>query len=151
MARIYRLTDRVKVKIDDVVVVLRPLNLHQKNEIRVLFQKHQNSKDLNSDNGLDNSTYGMQGILQTIKYTVDSVQGFVIDDDGTEYKVEKDQQGYLTDDCVNELLSSNLQQKIIAVCNNSLLQLPDENTLNEDVIPGVQIIRDEKKSPKKKD
>lgn len=98
MAKIQRISDRVKYKIGDVTFHCAPLTKDQKLEIQNCFIEK--GKEQKYDLFTAQTLY--------LKYSLKDIEG-VEDYHGEKYSLEFDNSGYITDNCISELL--NLEQK----------------------------------------
>jgi hypothetical protein len=138
MARIYRTTDKIPVKIDDILIKISPLTVDHKAEIQSILLTAQLKKDVA---GL------IKGNKLAMKYAVKSMEG-VEDSDGNAYKLEFDENNNLTDQCLDDLFNLEVTNKIVMVCANLLKKIPDEFTDTDgNKLEGVEIIKVGKPSP----
>jgi len=100
MAKILRLSDRIKLTIGDVVFTIAPLNHFQKIEL---------SNCTTIRNGEDHYDL-LKAQSLYLKFAVKNVEGLECFD-GEEYKLEF-QNDELTDNCVSELLSLEQRGKL---------------------------------------
>lgn len=129
MSKIYRVTDRVKVKIDDITISVSPLSKEQKRQLMSLMMKAQTG-DLSS---------AQQSLEEAIKFSVKSISG-VTDGNDEPYALEF-QDGALSEACVNDLLNMEIGSKIQAVCIALLNNVPKTFVdQNGKAIEGVKII-----------
>lgn len=132
MARIYKRTDRIAVKIDDIVVKLAPLSLDQKTEIQQAMIHGKVKGDLKELT---------KGIALSIRYAVKSIEG-VQDSDGNPYKVEVDSNGDLTKECVDDLMNLELTAKLSMVCASMVNGIPSEFKDNDGIpMSGVEVVK----------
>jgi len=89
---IYKSTDRIPVKIGELTFWLSPMKWGHKQEIIALITQK---------GGQEHSDATKQAFL-TMKYSVKSVDGLK-NADGSEYTLETDHDGILTDEATNEL------------------------------------------------
>lgn len=137
MSKIYRLTDRISVKINDIVVKVGPLSVHDKTQIQSLMLNGQLTKNL---------PMITEGIITAIQCAVKDISGLK-DIQGNEYKLQFEN-NKLTKECVDELLNIGLTDEITLVCMNLLKGIPSQFTDNEGKpIQGVEIISEETNSP----
>ncbi len=88
MAKIYRLSDKIRLAVDDLTITISPLSIHQKAAIE--------------DAARDGSAKGlMQASALAIKYAVKSIDGLE-DSDGKPYGLNFDEDGTLSEDIVND-------------------------------------------------
>lgn len=131
MARIYRVTDRIYVKIDDITVTIRPLKHVEKTEIQSHMAK------LSAEGA-------SEGVRLAMKYAICEVQG-IVDSDNKPYKVELDEQG-VSDECLEDLLNIGMDEKLQMVCVGLLAGVPKEFTDQKNKpLEGVEIVRSRKK------
>lgn len=136
MARIYRTSDRIKVKIDDTVVTIRPLTYHQKAEIQSHF--------LGFTQG--DVTKATEAMVSAIKYAVTGIEG-IEDCDGRPYELEFDCDA-LSEDCVSDLLNIEISDKLQQVCSSLLHGIPKGFVDNSGKpIEGVEIVKKVKSDP----
>ena len=134
MGKIYRRSDRIRIKIDDMVVTISPLSLDQKTEIQDLIAR-----------GKVTSNYKMvtEGITLAVKYSVKKIEN-LFDYDDHEYKVEIENDR-LTDECVNDLFNIELHKKLTMICTSLLSSIPSEFLdINGQKLEGVEILNSKK-------
>jgi hypothetical protein len=113
MARkIYKTTDKISVKIDDIVVQVSPLSFEQKCDIQALLV----SGDPMSV---------VRAASMAIKYGVKGLEG-VENADGSLYVLETDENGSLSDQCVDDLLNIDQDDKLSLVCTSLLNGIPKD-------------------------
>ncbi len=112
MARIFRTSDRIPVKIDTITVTIAPLSFDQKTELQTIMM--QASAD---------PMYAVKGARLAIKYAVKDITG-VETLDGTKYAPEFDGTGNLSDAGVDDLLNMEETAKLIAVCSQLISGIP---------------------------
>lgn len=140
MAKIYKCSDRIKIKIDDVVVTIAPLSLDQKTEAQELMARGKINKD-----------YKMitKGIVATIRYALKDISGLE-DSEGQPYKLEFED-NILSESCINDLFNIQLHQKLVMVCSSLLGNFPtDFRDENGNLIEGVEFLsskNEEKQDP----
>lgn len=109
MAVVYRLKDRIKVKIDDISIKVAPLSYLQKMEVQEKMTKAVNESDMK---------YAMEGTILAIKYAVKAVSGLK-NADGSDYELTFDE-GMLSQESIDDLLNLQYSQKLSAVCTSLL-------------------------------
>ena len=109
MARVYRTTDKISVKIDDITVKISPLSYEQKSVIQSL---------LISGDPLS----VVKAAKESIRYAVKEVSG-VEDSDGSVYELMFDE-GVLSDSCIDDLLNIDPEDKLSLVCTSLLNGIP---------------------------
>lgn len=130
MAKIYKTTDRITVKIGDLQVKISPLSLDQKNEIQSLMLEGQKK---NSIPILTEST------LLAVRMCVKEISGLKNSDD-TDYKLEFED-GKLTNACISDLMNMEESVNLQKVCAAFITSIPKDFDLE-----GVEIIKPEKKN-----
>ena len=131
MARIYKRTDRVTVKIDEVTVKLAPLTLDQKTEIQQQMLLAHSKSDIKA---------AQNGISLALKYALKGLDG-IEDGDGNPYKlqIEGDE---LTDECIDDLLNLDLKDKLTMVCMALVKGVPTSFTDDKNqALAGVEIVK----------
>lgn len=124
MARIYRTTDRVEVKLGEITVKIAPLSLEHKNHVQKLMLDGQKNQDLQKLN---------DALLLAVKHCLKDIKG-VQDSDGNDYHLEFNE-GLLTDNCINDLLNMEESQNLLKVCSAFVSGIP--KSFN---IEGVEIV-----------
>ena len=134
MARIYRLTDRIKYKIDDLTIEISPLDDHNKSTLQHLAVLGQ-SGDMKSS---------MQAAKFAMKVGLKSVDG-VEYSDGEKFKLSFGEDGYVSDECIVDLLNMEESTKMIQVLSGLM------NGVSAHNLPkGVSVVEDEKRPNGKK-
>jgi hypothetical protein len=130
MAKIYRRTDRIKIKIDDVTVTVSPLSSHEKAEIQSEMIKFVKG-DVKA---------GQHGICLSLKYAVKDIEG-IEDSNGSNYSL-KFENGYLSDECVDDLLNMEITGKLSQVCASLSNGVPTEFRDREgNNLAGVEFVK----------
>lgn len=100
--KIYRMNDRVRIKVKDVSFIVSPLNYAQKAEISGCITL-QGSVQLEDT---------MKSLFLILKYSIKGLEG-VENQDGKPYKLEMDGE-VLSDECVNDILNLGVPELTIA-------------------------------------
>lgn len=109
MVRIYKTTDKIPVKIDSLTFEISPLTFEVKSNIQASL--------------LDGNPLSIvRAAKDAIKHSVKSVKG-VEDANGNPYELEFED-GALTEDCVNDLLNIDQDDKLSLVCTSLLNGIP---------------------------
>ena len=129
--RIYRVTDRIPLKIHDLEVTISPLTRMQKIDVEL------------SATGDNLVKAGLNAASLAIKYAVKDVKGLK-DADGTDYKLSLDPNGVLTDECVDDLMNMQFNAELGAVCMALLEKVPDKfvNPITGKPIEGVEFVKE---------
>lgn len=106
MEKILRLKDRVAFNLDGISIKLAPLSFQQQLDINACSRKV---------NGEDISDDGMK-ILLLVKYALKDISGLRLYDD-SEYKIEFDGNGNLSDECAGEIMNMPIRENIIKAVN----------------------------------
>lgn len=134
MSRIYKRTDRIKVRIHDVTVTLAPLSFDQKTEAQDIMLRGSVQK---------NMQLLSKGIASLVKYSVKNIEG-VEDADGNPYKLEFDGDS-LSDSCLDDLFNLDIQDKLQAACLSLVKGIPKEIVDDKgQPLEGVVILSDKK-------
>jgi hypothetical protein len=136
MARIFKRTDKIRIKIDDIVVTLSPLSMDQKTRAQELMSEGQKSQNL------DMVT---KGIIQLVKQGLKDIEG-VEDADGNKYQLEiKDNE--ITDECIDDLFNMEVYPKLMLVCTSLASAVPSEFLDQKgQPIKGVEILSNKKEA-----
>lgn len=112
--RIYRTTDKVEFKIEagdeSISIFVSPLSLEKRTRLQaVMFKAIQGDMDA-----------ATEATILAFKMGLKDIKG-IIDANDQEYKLSFDENGELTQECVDDLLNMQISAKIGAVCG-SLIQ-----------------------------
>ena len=113
--KVLRDCDRVTITIGEVEFDLKPLNYWQKNEIM----------DLAEMEGGELKSNTRKATIFAMKSSIRDVRGLE-DLHGNPYKVEFNEAGDLTDECVTDLLNLEMGGKILFACYNMVHGIPTE-------------------------
>ncbi len=139
MARIYRKTDRITVKVDDITIKIAPLSVHQKVEIQNAMVLGRMNADLSEQ---------MRGISLSLKYSVKGVEGLQ-DSDGNNYQL-KFEGDSLSDESVDDLMNIEISKKLTMICAGILNGIPDEfSDQFGNKLEGVELIKTQKEDAQK--
>jgi hypothetical protein len=129
VAKIYRTTDRISVKIDDIVVKISPLTYDQKAEI----QTHM----LGFTRG--DIREATKGVVLALKYGLKHISG-VENSDGASYELSFED-NMLTDECVTDLMNIPVGEKLTLICSALLAGVPEQFKDNKgNALAGVEIV-----------
>ena len=129
MAKVYRVTDKLPVKIGDIIFQISPLTFAQRAEIQADLTKA-------AKGDLSKAT---DASYKAIKYAVKSVENLT-NIDGTPYQVTLENK-ILTDECVNDLLNLEEYMKLSAVTTNLINGVPEKICDAEGkVIEGIELL-----------
>lgn len=124
MARIYKTTDRIEVKIGEITVKIAPLSLIQKNEIQSMMLEGQKNSDLIKLNA---------AIHLAVSYCLKEVQGLE-DINGNPYQLQSEE-GKLTEQCLNELMNMEETPNLLKVCSAFVAGIPKKFDID-----GVELV-----------
>ena len=134
---VYRTTDRVDIKIGEVIVQISPLNYQQKSEI-LGFTKMQSGQEV---------VDGSRMALHTLKCCVKGINAPNVEyPDGSSFSLSFDEDKILTDDSLSELLQILSSEKLIMIASKLL----NQSVQDVDAIEGVELVTPEVTSIKKK-
>lgn len=144
MTKLYRTTDKITIKVDDLTIKISPLSKRQKMALQNDMIKAANG-DLDA---------GMTAVSNAIKFSLKEIKGVVIEDEnGNEvpYELEFDANGELEEHCIDDLLNLPESQKINAICSNLIAGVPSGQIMDAEGKPleGVTIVSKGKKKGKK--
>lgn len=128
------MSDRIRLKIDDLEVVIGPLSIHQKASV----------EEVSASSGL------LKATMEAMKYAIKDVKGLTTES-GEPYTLERDDSGYLTEGCLDDLFNIEQSYRLSTVCLNLINNIPDEfidlNTGKK--LEGVEFIVDAESKGKK--
>lgn len=138
MAKIYRRSDKLKIKIDDITIEVSPLSVDQKSEIQELMVKGRVKGDVRAVN---------QGLSLILKYGLKGISG-VETHNGEAYAL-KFENGELIDECISDLMNMEVSEKIALVCTALVNKIPKEFTdTNGNKLEGVEFIKENSEEKK---
>ena len=127
MEKIYRTSDRIRVKIGGLVVTISPLGFDQKSEIQAL------ALSTSLVDGLDSAK-------KAVKYSVKDVEG--LEDSNGAYKIEFDESG-VSEESLDILFNTAVSDNLAFTCLNLLKSIPKEfiNPHTGKKLKGVSIVK----------
>lgn len=136
--KIFKTTDRLKVKIDGVTVYLAPLNFEQKSEVQGLMVKASKG----------DTQSGLAGARLAVKYSLKKVDG-VEDFDGNKYELELED-NVITDDCLQDIINSTMSEKLQITACTILTGIPSKiiDPITKLPLKGVSILKNSKRVQK---
>lgn len=138
MSVVRKQSERIKFKIDDIEVTLKPLSYHEKNTISAMMFKGHKNQDM---------ALMANGTIHAVRCCLKAIKGLQFEDeDGQlkDYVLEFDESGILTDDCMSDLMNMEPSAKLIQVCSLFIDKIPKEITID-----GVSFVKSEDTSKKK--
>lgn len=136
MARIYKRSDRIPVRIDDIKFKLAPLSFDQKTEIQQLSlagRKGDYSK-------------GVLAIKLSMQHSIKAIEGLE-DAEGKPYEL-KFENGSLTDECMDDIFNLEVTSKLILVCSSLANGVPHEfQNTDGKKLEGVEILKETQPVP----
>lgn len=137
MAKIYKTSDKIKVKVDDLIITLSPLTYHQKSMVQAQI--------------LEKGEFGaMDSTRLAVKYALKDIEG-IENMDGSKYELEIDE-GIVSDETIDDLFNLEQSTKMSLVCISLLNGIPKEfvNPQTNEPLDGVSYVKEKNKSRKKK-
>lgn len=136
MSKVYRVSDKIHVKIGEIKVEISPLKHIQKAEVQEVLMTGKTSD-------------AVKGAALAIKYALKNIEG-VKDSTGKPYELAFGPDKYLTEDSLDDLFNLKESDNIALMCLNLLNGIPDKFTDPSTGKPlkGVSIV--EEKSSRKK-
>lgn len=136
----HRLKDKVDVKIGDVVIEISPLSFENRTAVQAEILIAERNRD---PLGL------VRAARLAMKHGVKGQRGITYHDD-SEFLLEFDAQGDLTDSCLDELLLADSEEKLKLVCMTLAKGFPSVPIDDQgNPIEGI-LIEEGEKSPEKK-
>lgn len=136
MSTIYSITDKIEIKVDDLVVVISPLHYKVKSDIH--------SEIINGKT--------MDAAILALRHGIKEVRG-LSRQDGSSYSVEFDPEGRLSDDCVNDLLNIPESSKLNLIAISMVNGIPKGDFIDPETktpLEGVQFVKKTGRTRKKK-
>lgn len=115
MIKVYRQTDRIKLKVHNVVFSLKPLNV---------FEQSKCSESLRNEAGTQQENIN-KTIYYLIKYMIKDVEGIEYID-GSKIELQFDDDGTMADDSISELISMEITQELQAAIVGFVNGIPSE-------------------------
>jgi len=141
--RIFKTSDEISIKIDDVTVIVSPLTYEHKVEVQAFMLKA-------AKGDAEGISAGMEGARLAIKYAVKRVDN-VTHVDGTPYEVKMENK-VLSDETLNELCNCEITDKLYNVCCQLLASIPKQfiDPVSKKPMKGVSFSKNLKRTGKKK-
>lgn len=126
---IHKTTDKIKVKIGEIIFYLSPLSWDQKQDIL------SDAKMVDGKASNRNSTY------KCLKYAVKGIEGATLAD-GSPYVLTMEN-GVISDECVEDILNLELSPKLIMACYSFVQGIPARivNPVTGEIVEGVEIVQ----------
>lgn len=139
MTMIFRISDRIRYKIDDLEVAIRPLSYGEKMGLQQSMIKASQG----------DMAMAMDAVVETVKLALKEIKG-IKNSDGSDYTLEFTPEGKVTDDCIDELLNLPHRDKLTLLCSAFLNGVPTKvvNPQTGEAIEGVKYIEPVKKAKK---
>ena len=118
MARIFRTSDRIPVKIGDLSIIVSPLSFAQKTELQTIMLSAANDP-----------MRAVKGAAMAIRFAVKGVTG-VETMDGEPWTPTFDADGLLSEESCDELLNLEENPKLIALCTQLVAGVPVNGVLD---------------------
>lgn len=132
MAKVYKRSDRIPVKIGDITIKLAPMTVDQKTECQQAFLKGKSKGDL---------AELTRGVFLSLKYSVKSVEGLT-DSNDEPYKLALDENGNVSDEGIDDLLNLQVNKQLTQICASLTNGIPSEFTDDNGVkLEGVEILK----------
>lgn len=133
MVRLYSINDLIPVKIKDITVIISPMKYKDRHNLELLMRQ-------STDNDFDST---INAAKYALKCSIKNIIGIDGQDDKP-YKLTFDDDGYLNDSCVEDLLSIPLNNELITICSSLLNGIPDAflNPYTGKPMKGVEIVKE---------
>lgn len=137
MAKVFKCSDRLPIKIDDIEVKISPLTFQQRSELNGIISQATKTLDFGK---------AAEATFMAVKFSLKEISG-VENYDGTPYEL-KFENGILTDESVNDILNLELSPKLGAVSVALINGVPDKIVDEKgNVVDGITLLYRETKSP----
>lgn len=121
---VYRLTDRIPVKIGELTFWLAPLSASQKSELLSLVTIKEGEERVKP----------MEVALRCVSMSLKKLEGDVKTSDGEPYELSFDPNGNLTRECAEEVFGLDGSEKMLLVCKEFAF-----NELKDPKLDGVTV------------
>jgi len=127
MAIVYRTSDRIKIKVGELVVSVSPLNRYQKAKVQELTMV---GKDIDAAS-------------TALKAGIKNIEGLE-DIHNEPYKLVFDDNKELTDECIDDLMNLELAPELVNICVSLLNGIPKEfvNPVTGKKLKGVEFVKE---------
>lgn len=134
--KVFKTTDKVELKIDELTVEISPLTFDQKCDIQAVILA-------------GGSTAIVKASKLAVKYGVKSIKGLE-NSDGSEYQVKMDAHG-VSDDTIDDIGNTESFNKFAAVCMSLLNGMPKsfDNPNTGEKLDGVSFTKKDEATEKK--
>lgn len=106
MATIYRLSDRLKYQVKDIIVTISPIAFAAKSEIQKLLVQSTQTGDVTLIN---------EAVLKMMKYCIKDIEGVTLMC-GSPYVITLDSDGRISDQSVEDLLNMEHSTELASIC-----------------------------------
>ena len=113
--RVYKTSDKIKIKIDELTFTISPLSISDKSSVQSLMLEGQKTQDLAKLN---------EAIHMAIKMSVKHVEGLT-EESGEPYTFNY-ADGKMSDENLNDLLNLPISEKMIKVCSQIVSGVPSD-------------------------
>lgn len=137
--KVYRANSRIPVKIGEAVFKIAPLTQEQKVKLM---------EYVSMDGGSRVESLAKMSFL-SVKYSLKEVSGLEFED-GSEYKLEFDSDGLVSDKSISELMNTEISQELLISCQSFMQGIPKQiiNPATKEKFQNIEILTDT--LPKKK-
>lgn len=137
--KVYRANSRVSVQIGDAIFKLAPLSQDQKVQLM---------QYVSMDGGSRVENLAKMSFM-ACKFCLKDVSGISFED-GSEYKLELDADGLVSDKSVSELMNSEISQELLVACQSFMQGIPKQivNPSTGKKFDNVEILHEESNSKK---
>lgn len=145
MSKIYKRTDRVKLKIDNIEVVIAPLSVQQKAEVQA--KMIQGIHEQSQGKHVESHKSQQDGVILLLKHGLKSIHGIKNHDD-SEYKLVMEND-MVSDESIDDIFNLEMHVKLVNVLSSLVKGIPAVFTdVNGNKIEGVEFVEDEKTGSK---
>jgi hypothetical protein len=113
---VYRPTDKISYSLGEIKFSISPLTFHQKQQVASLLQEAVQNK---------NPKKMLEASILTVKMALKSIHGLKFQD-GSDFKLEFDENGLISDESIDVLLNTELSEKLIGLCSQLVNGIPKE-------------------------
>lgn len=121
MSRIFRQSDRIELNLGDVEVKVKPLSYAEKTEIQSLLIEGQRKAS---------AEMLTEGTVLSLRYALKSITGLK-DSNDEDYKLEFDDTGKVSMNCVEDLMNTQMSDKLLSACASFISGIPTDEDLEK--------------------
>lgn len=113
---VYHPSDKISYSLGEIKFSISPLTFYQKQQVASILQSAIQSKDPQKM---------LEASILTVKMGLKSISGLQFED-GSDFQLQFDENGQVTDGCIDILLNTDISEKLIGLCSQLVNGIPKE-------------------------